>query len=66
MLLFIPFVSLFCAFFFYVDALKGGLTPRQWALGGLVFGPVLWPLLQLKKQLWMHQVCGYGGVAFRA
>ncbi|WP_115718265.1 hypothetical protein [Gallaecimonas mangrovi] len=64
--LLLPFISLSFAFLFYVDAIKGGLEPKQWALAGLLLGPIAWPLLQVKKQIWFRQVCGYSGVWLKA
>ncbi|EKE76224.1 hypothetical protein B3C1_04930 [Gallaecimonas xiamenensis 3-C-1] len=60
--LFFPAFSLL----FYIEALKGGIRPRYWALVGLVTGPFAWPMLQARKRLWWRQVCGYSGILFRA
>ncbi|MBU2977365.1 hypothetical protein KO501_03900 [Alteromonas sp. C1M14] len=59
-------VFLSCGLLFYVEAFKAGMNPRKWALGGLVFGPMLFPLFNMKRYLLWRQIAGYGRPVFGA
>jgi len=43
-MLLLPVLSVFCAAYFYLKAFKTGLAAKRWAMAGLVFGPLLFPL----------------------
>ncbi len=59
-------VSVICACWFYIEALKGGIRPRHWALMGFLLGPLAWPLMAVEKRLWWRRVCGFSGIIMRA
>lgn len=64
---FFIFVVFLCSgFIFYVEALKAGMEPRKWALGGLMLGPMLFPLFNMKRYLLWRQIVGYDGPVFGA
>ncbi|MBU3022403.1 hypothetical protein KO518_11370 [Aestuariibacter sp. A3R04] len=55
-----------CALLFYVEAMRCGMNAKKWALAGLVFGPVLFPMFNMKRYLLWRQCVGYGGPLFSA
>jgi len=66
MLLLVIFLSVVCSCFFYCQALSGGLGRKRWAFGGLLFGPVLWPMFCMKKRMKVAKAFGINCLIFRA
>lgn len=59
-------VSLLCAPYFYVDAVKSGLPAKRWAVGGLIIGPLLLPMFNISKHIAWRKSVGYGNVTLNA
>ncbi|REL30156.1 hypothetical protein DXX94_05260 [Thalassotalea euphylliae] len=66
MLLLVVVCSLVSSLFFYCQALSNGLGRRRWALGGLVFGPALWPMFCMKKRMKVNKAFGFNYLIFKA
>lgn len=55
-----------CGLLFYIEAMRCGMNAKKWALGGLLFGPALFPMFNMKRYLLWRQSVGYGGPVFSA
>lgn len=66
MLLLISLIGVFCAAFFYCQALKNGLGLKRWTLAGLVFGPLVWPMFCMKKRMKINKLFGLDYLILRA
>ncbi len=66
MLLLLLLVSLVSGIFFYCQALSSGLGRRRWTVGGLIFGPVLWPMFCMQKRMKLNKAFGLDCLIFRA
>lgn len=65
--MFIGFVvCLVSALFYYVESVRSGLSARRWGLAGLLFGPFLLPLFNVKKRMALRRVRGFDCVYLRA
>ena len=51
---------------YYVAAFRSGMNAKKWALGGLLLGPALFPLFNMKRYLLWRQIVGYRGPVFAA
>lgn len=58
MLLLLIIFSVVCAVFYYCQALKSGLAAKRWALTGLFFGPVAWPMFIANKRFQTRRISG--------
>jgi hypothetical protein len=59
-------ISMVSAVYFYVGALKSGLNAKRWAVGGLILGPLLFPMYNISKHVAWRRSVGYGGVTLNA
>ncbi|WP_206484622.1 hypothetical protein [Thalassotalea sp. G2M2-11] len=59
-------VALLFSIFFYCQALTSGLGRKRWAVAGLVFGPLIWPMFCMKKRMKVNQMFGFNCLVFRA
>ncbi|MBN7819025.1 hypothetical protein KJY73_05660 [Bowmanella sp. Y26] len=59
-------VSVISAVFYYVEAFRTGLCAKHWGLAGLLFGPLVFPLFSVRKQMALRKVRGFGSVYLRA
>ncbi|WP_232373510.1 hypothetical protein [Alteromonas sp. RKMC-009] len=55
-----------CAAGYYVAAMKAGMNAKRWAVGGLLLGPALFPLFNMKRYLLWREIAGYRGPVFAA
>ncbi|NCP64308.1 MAG: hypothetical protein GW836_06595 [Paraglaciecola sp.] len=51
---------------YYVQGFKSGLTAKKWAMAGLIFGPMLYPLFRAQKRLYLHRARGLNSVVILA
>ena len=51
--------SMVCSVLYYVQSYKSGLTAKKWALAGLVFGPMLYPLFKSRQRLKLLRSRGF-------
>lgn len=66
MLLLAFIISALSSLFFYCQAISSGLGRRRWAVAGLLFGPVLWPMFCMKKRMKVNRAFGFNCLIFRA
>ncbi|MFC6440467.1 hypothetical protein [Bowmanella sp. JS7-9] len=59
-------ISLISAVYFYVQAFKHALSPKRWALAGLLGGPFLLPLFKMQKHMAWRRVAGFENAFLRA
>ncbi|GAA0291620.1 hypothetical protein GCM10009128_07560 [Psychrosphaera haliotis] len=62
----VAIVSILSACFLSIEAMKNGLGKKRWFFSGLVFGPMVWPMLNVKKQMLLRKQSGSGVVFLRA
>jgi len=65
-LIFIFVVSFASSMFFYCQALMSGLGRKRWAMAGLVFGPLLWPMFCMQRRFKVTQRFGWACLIFKA
>jgi len=65
-LLFIVLISVISGVFFYCQALMSGLGRKRWAVAGCLFGPLVWPMFQMKKRMKIVQLFGWSCLILRA
>ncbi len=51
---------------YYVQSFKTGLTAKKWAVAGLLFGPVIYPLFRARQRIKLMRARGFGNTLFRA
>jgi len=66
MLIFIVIISLVSCGFFYCQALMSGLGRKRWAMAGLVFGPMVWPMFCMKRRIKITQRFGWTCLILKA
>lgn len=66
LLLVIISLSLCCSLFFYIQAFISGLGRKCWAVAGLLFGPIIWPMFALEKRMYENRLFGLNDLIFRA
>ncbi len=49
-----------------VEAMKNGLGKKRWFFSGLVLGPLVWPMLNVKKQMTLRKQQGMNIVFLNA
>lgn len=59
-------IALISSLYFYVQAFRSGLAAKRWALGGLLFGPLLLPLFNIKQHMALRKIRGFKGCFLRA
>ena len=52
--------------FFYCQALMSGLGRKRWAMAGLVFGPLLWPMFCMQRRFKVTQRFGWACLILKA
>ncbi|WP_246058235.1 hypothetical protein [Litorilituus lipolyticus] len=52
--------------FFYFQATFSGLGRKRWALAGLMFGPLAWPMFTMKKRVQSARFISIQSVLFNA
>jgi len=58
--------SVFFSLMYYVQSLKTGLTPKKWALAGLLFGPTIYPLFRSRQRIKLLRARGLSNTLFWA
>lgn len=58
--------SLLFSVIYYVQSFKTGLTAKKWAVAGLVFGPVIYPLFRSRQRIKLIRARGLGNTLFLA
>ncbi len=54
------------AVFCYVESFRSGLSAKHWGLAGLIFGPLILPLFNVKRRLALRRVRDFDCVYLRA
>lgn len=62
----IIFVCLLSCVYFYVEATKSGLSAKYWAVGGLLIGPLLFPMFSIHRHIRLRKDCGFNNTYLRA
>ncbi|OFC72271.1 hypothetical protein [Alteromonas confluentis] len=52
-------VLMLSAVAFYVAAFEAGMNAKRWAVAGLILGPALFPLFNMKRYLLWRQIVGF-------
>tara|TARA_B110000238_G_C16036812_1_gene400019 strand:+ start:689 stop:868 length:180 start_codon:yes stop_codon:yes gene_type:complete len=52
--------------FFYCQAFTGTLGLKRWAIAGLLFGPLIWPMFCMTKRMKINKLCGFDYLIFKA
>lgn len=58
--------SVLCGVFFYCQALVTGFGRKRWAMAGIVFGPLVWPMFIMKKRMRLNRLFGFEQLIFNA
>ena len=58
--------ALVFSLFFYVQAFKYALSPKRWAMIGLLAGPIALPLFNVYRHLAWRRAVGFNNVSIRA
>ena len=66
LLLLVVIVALMFSVFFYCQALSNGLGRKRWAFAGLFFGPLVWPMFNMKKRMKVNRLFGFNYLIFKA
>ena len=66
LLLLVVIAALIFSTFFYCQALSNGLGRKRWACAGLVFGPFVWPMFNMKKRMEINRLFGFNYLIFKA
>ncbi|GHE80313.1 hypothetical protein [Thalassotalea profundi] len=66
LLLSIVSIALIFSAFFYCQALSNGLGRKRWAVAGLCFGPLIWPMFCMKKRMKLNRLFGLNYSLLRA
>ncbi|MBU2881587.1 hypothetical protein KO525_17405 [Psychrosphaera sp. B3R10] len=48
-----------------IEAMKNGMCEKRWFVAGMCFGPVVWPMFNVKKQMLLRKQQGIDGVSLR-
>ena len=59
-------VCLASSCYFFVEATKAGLSAKQWALVGLLMGPLVWPMFSIRRHVRMRKDCGFNNAYMQA
>ncbi|MDC8831575.1 hypothetical protein [Alteromonas gilva] len=52
--------------YYYVEAIKSGLSAKQWAVVGLIFGPLVWPMFTISRHMRFRRDCGFNNAYLQA
>lgn len=66
MILLLALLSIFCGVFFYCQAMRSGLGRKRWAFAGLLMGPLVWPMFNMKKRMQVNRLFGLNYLIFKA
>lgn len=66
MLFIIGLISCIFSLLFYCKGVASGLGRKRWALGGMLFGPMIWPMFKMKKRMKTYKLFGFNSLIFRA
>lgn len=66
MLLLALVISILSSCFFYCQATMSGLGRKRWAFAGMCFGPLIWPMFNMKKRVKVYRKFGMAGLIWRA
>lgn len=59
-------LSVLCGVFFYCQAVITGFGRKRWTVAGIVFGPLIWPMFNMKKRMLLNRLFGFEQLVFRA
>ncbi|GAB3032320.1 hypothetical protein [Bowmanella dokdonensis] len=59
-------LCLLSGIFYYVEAFRTGLSAKRWGLAGLLMGPLLLPLFNIKQHMALRKARGFGSVYLNA
>ena len=59
-------VALLSGVFLAIEGMKNGLGKKRWFFAGLMFGPTVWPMLNVKKQMTLRKQYGFNIALFKA
>ncbi|WP_233496505.1 MULTISPECIES: hypothetical protein [Corallincola] len=65
LLLFVP-LSVICALFFYVEAMKSAMKAKRWAFAAALVGPFVWPLFRVERRMQWRRNAGTSAVVWAA
>ncbi len=60
------FVALISGVLLAIEGMKNGLGKKRWFFAGLMFGPTVWPMINVKKQMKLRKQHGFNIALFRA
>ena len=66
MLLLALVISILSSCFFYCQATMSGLGRKRWAFAGMFFGPLVWPMFNMKKRVKVYRKFGMTCLIWRA
>ncbi|MDC0601856.1 hypothetical protein OAP14_02375 [Aliiglaciecola sp.] len=59
-------VSLLCSVYYYVESFKSALPAKRWAMAGLVFGPLVFPVFTISQHVALRHAQGFQNTTIRA
>ncbi|RDV25207.1 hypothetical protein DXV75_11400 [Alteromonas aestuariivivens] len=59
-------VAVLSSVFYYIEAVKSGLNARNWALAGLLLGPLLFPMFTVSRHVAWRRSTGFNNLYLRA
>ena len=66
MLIFVVFLSVAFALYFYVEAFRSGLQPKMWAVAGFLLGPAIFPMFSISQHVALRKAQGFGNEFLKA
>ncbi|MDO6691688.1 hypothetical protein Q4574_00265 [Aliiglaciecola sp. 3_MG-2023] len=51
--------------YYYIEAFKSALPAKKWAVAGLMFGPMIFPMFSISQRAALRQSRGFNNVLCR-
>lgn len=66
MLILLLMVIVVCfSIYLAIEAMKNGMCEKRWFVAAMCFGPVVWPMFNVKKQMLLRKQQGINGASLR-
>lgn len=67
MLVLLIMIMVFCfAVFVAIEAMKNGMSEKSWFIAGMCFGPIIWPMFNVKRKMALLKYTEVDSVKFNA
>lgn len=55
-----------CALYYFIESVRCGLAKKRWLIGGLILGPLIFPMFTMAKQIALRKTIGFNNLYFMA